>query len=658
MLVVAALPRLPFPDLTPFGHDEALEAERARPIWYGARPVDSEITSWFIPDPAGLLYFFSLAEPFPKPAIARVVLVSTANVVSVVLCYLLGRRFFGARVGIVAGLLYAVNPWAVTFARQPWVITQPLLTTVMLLSAMMVVVRRDRRWIVPFFLAGAAQTQTHLLMVLFGPPVLLTLALFVRRWLSPLLVPAILGAVAIVTPFLLHLWEIRDTIFEALGRGNRGITLAPDGTAALLTSWLISGYNLDRKLGFDDRWMDLLTTPLLVTAVLAAVLLLTGVVVSARACLRRERNWEADALLLIWLLAPLALMSFQSSQVYIHYVLCLVPLPFLVMARGIGALWGGGRGVGLAPVLGLILLIQTLAVVAFYAALDRIASAPPAAITATDWQQELNRADLKARQLGIGELHGLPLRYWQTVADQTRAAAQAADVRTVTVVSGIQDEGNRHLDRRRKALSYLLGPDLEPRFPLEGLIVVPTAQDTLFLTLPDQELPRVVQRAATRLAEIPQPGTSSTAGLYRLRARPADDVITLRRRANVPVTDGVRLIVLDTPPQVRPGQTVPMAAYLQIDHPPQPGLAGLVPYVELVTPGATRHPIVVRGGLDGAEWRPGDLLIQQLSLTAPFDLPDGDYELQLGLAPADDTADPPTPAIEPIRAATLRVRAE
>ncbi|MGE3911043.1 MAG: hypothetical protein AB7K36_16920, partial [Chloroflexota bacterium] len=55
ILVVSAALRLPFPDLTPFGHDEALEAERARPIWYGARPVDSEITSWFIPDPAGLL---------------------------------------------------------------------------------------------------------------------------------------------------------------------------------------------------------------------------------------------------------------------------------------------------------------------------------------------------------------------------------------------------------------------------------------------------------------------------------------------------------------------------------------------------------------------------------------------------------------------------
>src|SRR5215207_10481685 len=126
VLVVASALRLPLPDLTPFGHDEALEAIRARPIWYGARPVESEITSWWIPDPAGLLYFFALAEPFPQPAVARVLMVSALNVLSVVLCYLFTRRFFGARVGLIAGLLYAANPWAVTFARQPWVITQPL----------------------------------------------------------------------------------------------------------------------------------------------------------------------------------------------------------------------------------------------------------------------------------------------------------------------------------------------------------------------------------------------------------------------------------------------------------------------------------------------------------------------------------------------------
>src|SRR3712207_9230856 len=97
VLAVATALRLPAPDLTPFGHDEALEAARARPIWYGARPVDSEVTSWWIPDPAGLLYFFALAEAFERPAVARVVLVALANVAAVLVAYGLARRFFGPR---------------------------------------------------------------------------------------------------------------------------------------------------------------------------------------------------------------------------------------------------------------------------------------------------------------------------------------------------------------------------------------------------------------------------------------------------------------------------------------------------------------------------------------------------------------------------------
>jgi hypothetical protein len=281
-----------------------------------------------------------------------------------------------------------------------------------------------------------------------------------------------------------------------------------------------------------------------------------------------------------------------------------------------------------------------------------MADAPADTITATEWQQALNRVDLRARQIGIGELHGLPLRYWQSVADQTRQIAHSTRITSVTVVSGIQDDGARHLDRRRKALSYLLGPDLEPRFPLEGLTVVPTLHDTLFLTLSDQELPRSVQRAATRLAEVPQPGTSSAARLFQVKARSANDVITLRRRSNVPVTDGLRLVVLDVPTQVQPGQTAALAAYLLVESTSQAPDEARVPYVELPSI-PNRPPVSVRrGGLETSEWLPGDLLIQQLNLTVPVDLADGDYDLRFGLAPTDSDEPPSTTA----PAATLRVR--
>jgi len=669
VLVVASLLRLPFPDLTPFGHDEALEAERARPIWYGDRPVDSEISSWWIPDPAGLLYYFSLAEAFPKPAIARVLLISATNVVTVMLCYVFSRRFFGREVGLLAGLLYAINPWAVMFGRQPWVITQPLLTMLMVFSAAMVIARQDRRWVVPFFVAGAAQTQTHQLAVVFGPPVLLTLVLFVRRWLVWQLVPAIVAAVAIVSPYMLHLWDLRDDIAEALTRGNRGLTLAPDGTAATLTVWLLSGFNLGLKLGFPDALMAALHGPLLVVAVVATGLLVAGITASAWAIVRRSADWSVDALLLIWLLAPLALMSWQSSQVYIHYVLCLVPVPFIVMARG--ASWlavAGGRAWpssaashrAMAAVVGAVLLVQLAAIGAFYAAIDRSVEAPPSPLTPTAWQSRLNESDLLARQLGIGELHGLPLRYWQGVADQTRAYARGAGIQDVTVITGIQDDGARWLDKRRKALNYLLGPDLRPRFPLEGLVVVPTTQPTLFLTLPEEELPRLAQRAASRLAVIPFPDTNGATGLFQVRPRPPGELIPNRRPLDVDLGHGARLVGLDPPTHVQPGQTAPLFVILSI--------AGddlhlidetLIPRLDLLDGSGRIVTSTSRGGLPSYEWFDGDLLVQAMNLTAPVNLAPGDYGLRVRLADLDGIDDEPVGAISrghPV--GVLRVRDE
>ena len=655
MLTLAAVLRLPLPDLTPFGHDEALEAARARPIWYGARPVESEITSWWIPDPAGLLYFFALAEAFPRPALARVELVALANVAAVMLTYLMARHFFGARVGLAAGLLYAVNPWAVTFGRQPWVITQPLLTATMLLAAMMVCVRRDRRWVVPFFVAGAAQTQTHLLAVLYGPPVALTLGLFARRWLGRELVAGIGLAALLVAPFALHLWERAEEIGEALARGNRGLTLLPDPSASTLTLWLVGGAHLDAKLGFPAPVLEALRAPLILVTAIVGVLLVAGIVRSARACLRREPGWEAYALLLVWFLAPVAAMSWQSSAVYIHYVLVLLPTPFLLVALGLANFArvadlghptssqpafparNRGRGIGSALLVG-VCSVHVAALVAFYGALEASLSAPRTGVSPTDWQAALNRAELGAKQAGFGELHGLPLRYWQSVADRAKAAAAglppldaAARPRDLVAITGIQDDANRHLDKRRKALDYLLGPELEARFPLEGLIVLPSARDTLFLAIPEQDLPRAASRDAMRLAEVPLPGTNGATRLWLVRARPPRELVQPRARADVELEGGTRLLGLDVPPRVQAGQTVPLVSYWLVERDdPRPGHDD-EPFLELLDANGQPRAYRARGGLPSAQWRAGDVLVQRGALTLPLDLAPGEYRVAAGL---------------------------
>ena len=633
IVILASVLRLPAPDLTPFGHDEALEAERARPIWYGARPVESEVTSWWIPDPAGLLYFFALAEAFPRPAIARVELVAAANVLAVLVCYLLGRRFFGPAVGLAAGVLYATNPWAVTFGRQPWVITQPLLTAAMLFAAMMVVVRSERRWIVPFFLALAAQSQTHLLAVLYAPSVVLTLVVFARRWLSRELALGCAAAALIVAPFALHLWDIRQDVLEALERGDRGLTLAPNESALRLTAWLVSGYQLEAKLGLPSPALESLRWPLAGVAVAATSLLLAGVAISVLACARRRPGWEAHALLLIWLLGPLLLMLWQGSAVYIHYVLVLLPTVFLLMALPLARLARGSIGHQLAVgVAAIICAVQLAALGAFYLALEWSLAAPATATTPSEWQAALNRAELAAKQAGIGEVHGLPLRYWQSVADRAKAVAATAQLGPdVIVITGIPDDANRHLDERRKALDYLLGPQLAPRFPLEGLTVLPSVRDTLFLTIPEQDLPRAASREANRLADVPLPGTNGATRLWSVPARSLDEIAPRRALANHLFETGVRLLALEAPARAQPGQSLAVASYWLVERDLPAADEDDQPFVELLDATGETLAYQAVGGLPSQKWRPGDVLVQRSTLVVPPALPPGEYRLAAGL---------------------------
>jgi len=334
-------------------------------------------------------------------------------------------------------------------------------------------------------------------------------------------------------------------------------------------------------------------------------------------------------------------MSWQSSAVYIHYVLVLLPAPFLLMALAVAGRIESGVGVIRAACLTAICAIQMAAVVAFYASLEASLAAPRTAVSPSQWQAALNRAELGAKQAGIGELHGLPLRYWQSVADRVRVAAslaplhQGAGPRDVVVVTGIQDDGNRHLDERRKALEYLLGPDLQARFPLEGLTVVPTTVDTLFLTIPEQDLPRSFLRDVRRLADAPLPGTNGTTRLWLVRALPPRELIRPRVPANARFESGVRLLGLDGPPRAGAGQTLALVSYWLVEREDATPDEDDQPFVELVDASGTPRAHQAGAGLPSHQWRAGDLLIQRASLTAPVDLPVGQYHLAAGISRQD-----------------------
>ena len=175
-----------------------------------------------MPDPPGSVYLMLPAALAPAPATAAVVWVGLLNVAAVVLTYLLAERYFGRRMAFAAGLLFAVNPWAVYFSRRSWAEIMPLFTVVALWAAYEVVVARRAQWAVVFFVALAAQVQVRILALIFGPAALLTVALWPLRWgfRWPALGIA-LGAL-MTAPYLAWIGLNWGDFAGKLAEGNRG----------------------------------------------------------------------------------------------------------------------------------------------------------------------------------------------------------------------------------------------------------------------------------------------------------------------------------------------------------------------------------------------------------------------------------------------------
>ena len=105
-------------DLAPLRYDDVDVLSRARDVLERGLTLTGPLTSWGVPDPPGSVYLMLPAALAPSPPTAAVIWVGLLNVAAVVLTYLLAERFHGRAVAFAAGLLFAVNPWAVYFSRR------------------------------------------------------------------------------------------------------------------------------------------------------------------------------------------------------------------------------------------------------------------------------------------------------------------------------------------------------------------------------------------------------------------------------------------------------------------------------------------------------------------------------------------------------------
>ncbi|HUW14457.1 MAG TPA: glycosyltransferase family 39 protein [Anaerolineae bacterium] len=254
-----------------------------------------------------------------------------ASVASVAILFALGRALWDEPTALAAAALYAVSPFAILFS--PTVFTDPLLVLWMLLGLWAAVAGRPALAGVALGLAYATKQQLVMLA-----PLVIAMGVHARQTIRPIKQPYGRQALKAIGSFLLVFagatwwdslrWHVQPGFWDRSLASYGGLTLVPMGAwPARLRDWTeLVGY--------------VFASPILNALLLTLFL---GQACQAALRCRAERSFGVDAILLTFVSLYLLLHFAVSFQTWDRYILPLVPLLCLLLARGLRTLFTAAR---------------------------------------------------------------------------------------------------------------------------------------------------------------------------------------------------------------------------------------------------------------------------------------------------------------------------
>ena len=379
-------------------------------------PILSGGTSLGIPRGAFSIYVQAvpLALAGARPEVA-VWWGAALGVLAVALTYLLGRRMAGSRVGLLAALFMAANPWLVLYDRKLWAHIQVFFSVLLLLLAWNVVVRNRSRSAFWFPIVAVFQMLSHVLALVQVLSWLGAVLIAPKRWWHRQTAWGVLVAAVLAIPYVWALVNASganpvDKITN-LGAGvTNGVNFSY-GARWLQAQQFLTGSGISSIValpGDSELWWR--ANELLVIVILGVLLL--GVVRCALWLRQPDRKWTAR-LLLAWTAGPLLALVLAPISVYSQYWTVLLPLPALFLALGLDGIgqvlsgWRINRRVA-SLVVGFSALLLTVVWAGSYAdvlrAVDAGAGGQAFGVSLQRWQQALAEARDWADRLGTEEI--------------------------------------------------------------------------------------------------------------------------------------------------------------------------------------------------------------------------------------------------------------
>jgi hypothetical protein len=364
VLFIAAIMRLGEPGMVEFLHDEAYLSLLAQDLVVGgAIPFTGIPSSVGIPNPPISLYIMAIPYTLSSSPVFATMFVAVLNVAGVGLLWWSAHRYLGRMVALLAGLTYALSPWAVLYSRKIW--AQDFHTPFVLLGLLLGLYGfiEGKRWAQ----AGCLPVLVIAFQIHFAAWALLPLYLWLlwsgRKHISRLALSlSLVLAFATLFPFLMGLSRVFEEepyrISNAFDRAVGGLAVSAD--ALFHITRLTTGLGLESWVA-PRQQADLIhkvPSPA-VLWFLVGTAALVGLIAIGKA---RPQRFMAG-LLTLWVGVPLLVFTPTWTEVYPHYFTASIPALCLLAAIGVAWLTGILPGkpytrTALLSTFGLILLTQ------------------------------------------------------------------------------------------------------------------------------------------------------------------------------------------------------------------------------------------------------------------------------------------------------------
>jgi hypothetical protein len=555
---------------------------------FGRVPLAGMTSSIGVPSAPIFEYFLAPIVAVSRDPRLATAVIGLANAAGLAGTLALGWRWFSPLTGVVAGLVYATNPWAVFYSRKLWSNdVLPPIAVLLMFSLDKAVVGGRAGWGLAAFLLFVIGVEIHPSFALLAPLMLVLGVVQVRRGQLKHVAIGLGLAALTAAPYLIFTLQTQGSFLESPGTsGTQTPRIDGAGAAAVmgliggLRNWIVEGVDINALL----RWRlaavpGAIETLLLAIGVAAALKLVFG-------SPRIEHRVRAAGLLL-WVLLPMLLTMWHPIPLYDYYYLFVLPAGALLIGLGF-------RLLGELPV---SRRVSRLLVGAALAATIVMASIQTLIVV---------------RQLGyLTETYvmnfGPPL---QTVEQTTRE-----------LIDLMNDSGSRQLsveidDVNDVSIGYLARP------------YVPEVQVVARRRGPwdvDFDLPNESGSAPYAFTGPPQ--LSAPLSLTRSYA------------------DGVRIVSASTTKVVSPGESVGLALMWTLDHhSPEPLTNRLLWEVSLYDPSAHEIRRIAGMSHDWAELVDGKVVLSWITASTTPDFKDGVYQVHV------DRIDPqtrrPIPAVD------------